>query len=274
MEIQEIEPNVSAVAALHSPQTGIVDFSEVCRAIADELVDAGQEIRLGTQVMGISQDSDGCKVKTNRGTVTAQRVLICAGAWSDRLAAAAGGGTEPRIVPFRGAYLKIGGPSLDLVNGLVYPVPDPQLPFLGVHITRHIDRSLTIGPTALMVGSLRARRAYSINLRDAFRTVAWPGTWRLAWKYRNVARDELRHAFSKKAMIREAQQFVPNLREEDVSIGFSGVRAQAVARSGQLVDDFVFSEIGRTLHVRNAPSPAATSSFAIAVNLADRLEQL
>ncbi len=272
--IRELEPNVTGVAALHSPHTGIVDFPEVCRAMAAELVEAGQAVRTGTKVIGINQSADGCRIQTSRGEVTAGRVLTCAGAWSDRLATAAGGSAEPRIVPFRGAYLKVSGPSSDLVRGLVYPVPDPQLPFLGVHVTRHIDTSLTIGPTALMVGSLRADRAYSVDLRDALRTASWPGTWRLAWRYRSAARSELHHAVSKKAMIREARQFVPALRSQDISVGFSGVRAQAVTRGGEMVDDFVFSEIGRTLHVRNAPSPAATSSLAIAVNLADRLERL
>lgn len=272
--IREIEPEVRGIAALHSPETGIVDYSEVCRALADELGRAGQTIRTGTGVERIESFPGGSLVVTAGGHIRAGRVLVCAGAWSDRLAVASGGDPDPRILPFRGAYLEVGERMRESIRSMVYPVPDPTLPFLGIHLTRHMDRSLSIGPTALMVGSLRAGRATSFNAGDAAHILAWPGTRKIAWRYRRAAMTELRNATSRRALLAEARRFLPELENRDVSPGFSGVRAQAVTRSGELVDDFVFSEVGRTLHVRNAPSPGATSSFAIAAHLADRLEAI
>lgn len=272
--MREVEPEIRGVSALHSPETGIIDYAEVCRALARQLVEAGHQIRTGTEVLRIEQGPRGSRLVLADGEVRAGRVLVCAGAWSDRLAVASGGDPDPRIIPFRGSYLEVRSEQKESVRGMVYPVPDPDLPFLGVHLTRHMDGSLTIGPTALMVGSLRARRSTSVNPRDLARTITWPGTRKLAWRHRQAAVRELRSSLSRGSVLAEARRFLPGLEDSDVKAGFSGVRAQAVDRDGRLVEDFVFSETGRTLHVRNAPSPGATASLAIAAHLADRLEAL
>jgi 2-hydroxyglutarate dehydrogenase len=184
------------------------------------------------------------------------RVLFAAGLAADRLAVLDGGDSDPRIVPFRGTYLRLRREGL--VRGLVYPVPDPRLPFLGVHLTRHPHGGVLIGPTALLVPRTRS--------------LAWPGTWRVMRRFWRTGVTEIRHAISTKALVEAARRFVPDLRADDVEPAFSGIRAQAVARDGTLLDDFAFSGDGTTLHVRNAPSPAATSSLAIARYIADRFE--
>ncbi len=273
-EIKEVEPHIEGLAALHSPETGIVDYPVVCEALARDLTEAGHTVATGHEVTGASKVEDGVLVTHTRGEIKADRVLFCAGAWSDRLAISSGADPDPRIIPFRGNYLHVKPEKQELVKGMVYPVPDPDLPFLGVHLTRHIDDSLSIGPTALLVGSLQAKKAWSVSFRDAWRTATWPGTFRMAWDNRQAAREELKHAVNQRALLAEAQRFLPALRREDVEPGFSGIRAQAVGRDGSLADDFVFSESERILHVRNAPSPGATSSLAIAAHLADRLESV
>jgi 2-hydroxyglutarate dehydrogenase len=191
--------------------------------------------------------------------VRARFAVFCAGAAADRLAVAAGAPADPRIVPFRGSYLYLRPERRELVRSLIYPVPDPALPFLGVHLSRHIDGQVSLGPTALLAPR---------SLRD----LTWPGTWRMARRWWRTGLTELRHAVSPRTLAAAAADYVPELRPQDFERGFSGVRAQAVARDGRLVDDFVVSETERALHVRNAPSPAATSSFALARLIADRAE--
>jgi 2-hydroxyglutarate dehydrogenase len=199
-------------------------------------------------------------------------VVTCAGAWSDRLAVACGAPTEPRIVPFRGGYLRLRPERRDLVRSNIYPVPDPDLPFLGMHLTRRIDGEVLLGPSALMVG---ARDAYSpgrIRPRDLAQTLAWPGTWRLAARFRRTAAREVRNALSRRAFVEDLSRFVPELQAGDVLPGPTGIRAQALSRDGSLVDDFVVHRTERAVHVRNAPSPAATSSLALARLIADEAE--
>lgn len=270
-EIAAVEPHVVGVAALHSPGTGVVDFAVVCARLVDELREAGQSVRLGHEVTGVEERSDRVRLHHPDGVVEARWALFCAGAWSDQLAVAAGAAADPRIVPFRGAYLDVVAERRELVRGLVYPVPDPALPFLGVHLSRHVDGRLSVGPTALLAGSLRPGGTFAISPRDVTRTVAWPGTARMAWRFRRAAATELRHAVSRRALRASAARYVPSLRTADLVPGGVGIRAQALSRRGELVDDFAFSQTARTLHVRNAPSPAATSSLAIAAHVADRL---
>jgi L-2-hydroxyglutarate oxidase len=204
-------------------------------------------------------DVDGSTVTHAAGHTQAQRgVIFCAGAWADRLAVRSGAAADPRIVPFKGAYLRLTPEKRQLVNGLIYPVPDPRLPFLGVHLTKHVDGTVLVGPTAMLVPHARS--------------LAWPGTWRMMRRFWRTGIEELRYAASKKALVKAARAYVPELQPEDVTDGFSGTRAQALARDGGLVDVVVFSETGRALHVRNAPSPAATSSLAIARLIATRAE--
>jgi (S)-2-hydroxyglutarate dehydrogenase len=193
-----------------------------------------------------------------RGEVVAGFAVFCAGAWSDRLAVLAGAAPDPRIVPFRGAYLRLVPERRELVRGLIYPVPDPRLPFLGVHLTRHLDGDVLIGPTALL------------SPESLGRSLRWPGTWRMARRWWRTGVTELHHALSPAALTRAAARYVPELRPGDAERAWAGVRAQAVARDGALLDDFAFSHTERALHVRNAPSPAATAALAIARHVADR----
>jgi 2-hydroxyglutarate dehydrogenase len=272
-ELRQIEPHAAGAAALHSPTTGVVDYLAVCRAVAGELRGAGHEIRTGCEVRTAEERGERLAIGYSGGELTARRALFCAGAWSDRLARQAGAPDDPRIIPFRGAYLLLSPPKRELVRGLIYPVPNPQLPFLGVHLTRHIDDSVSIGPTALMVGARDAYRLATVRWPDLVDSLAWPGTRRMAWRFRGAAWTELRHLVSRGALVGAAKRFVPEIEPGDVQPGPVGVRAQALARDGSLVDDFVFAQTGRALHVRNAPSPAATSAFAIAEHVADSFDR-
>jgi L-2-hydroxyglutarate oxidase len=265
-ELREIEPAAAGLAALHSPRTGMVSFGAVARAYAEDLRALGGEVRVGVPVRAVVDRPDGVEV-VGPG-LRAARAVCCAGAWSDRLALASGARVDLRIVPFRGAYLRLRRP--ELVRGQIYPVPDPSLPFLGVHLSRTVRGEVLLGPTALLaasrdVGSL-ARRA---DLGSALR---WPGTWRLMRRWWRTGVSELLHAASRRSLVRELARYVPEIGPGDVEPGPAGVRAQAVGRDGALLDDFAFAETAHALHVVNAPSPAATASLAIAELVADRLD--
>ena len=244
-ELHELEPHAAGIEALHSPNTGIVDFRAVARAIADELRDEGVEV------------ATNCDFE--RAAPRARFAVFCVGGDSDRLAVRSGADPDPRIVPFRGTYLKLRDERRSLVRGLIYPVPDPQLPFLGVHLTRRIEGDVLVGPTALLVPGARSLR--------------WPGTWRVARRWWRTGVTELLYAASRARLARAAAQYVPELTAADLEPAFAGVRAQAVGRDGTLVDDFVFTRTERALHVRNAPSPGATSALAIARVVADEAER-
>jgi (S)-2-hydroxyglutarate dehydrogenase len=269
-EIREFEPRARGVAALHSPATGIVDFPAVAAAYGEDVVGAGGVLAYGCAVRAIALAGRRVVLTHTRGELRARHAVFCAGLWSDRLATLAGADPDPRIVPFRGAYLRLAPARRELVRALIYPVPDPRLPFLGVHLTRHIDGNVLIGPTALLAPARAAYRLRDQNLRDLAQTLAWPGTRRMARRWWRTGISEVHYAASRAALARAASAFVPELRPDDVEPAFAGVRAQALGRDGRLVDDFVFSHTPRALHVRNAPSPGATSSLAIAGAIADR----
>jgi L-2-hydroxyglutarate oxidase len=258
-QLAEVEPHCRGVAALHSPNTGIVDFAAVARALAGELDGGGVPVVTGCAVRRVESRPGRIALVHGEGETRARFAVFCAGAASDRLAVAAGASPDPRIVPFRGAYLYLKPEKTALVRSMIYPVPDPSLPFLGVHLTRHIDGHVSLGPTALLaprgVGDL-----------------VWPGTVKMALKWWRTGITEIRHRLSQRSLARAAADYVPEIGPADFDGGFAGRRAQALARDGKLVDDFVFSETERALHVRNAPSPAATSSLAIARLIADRAE--
>jgi 2-hydroxyglutarate dehydrogenase len=273
-EIAEIEPHARGIAALHSPRTGVVDFARVATAFAADVAAAGGDVVTGCEVRGLTPRAGGVGVQHARGSTDAGLVISCAGAWSDRLAIAAGAPAEPRIVPFRGAYLRLRPERRELVRASIYPVPDPELPFLGGHLTRGIDGEVLLGPSALMVGARDAYRVGRVRWHDLASNLAWPGTWRLAGRFWRTGLAELQHAASRRAFVAELRRFVPELDSADVLPGPSGVRAQAVDRDGRLVDDFVVHHTERALHVRNAPSPAATSSLALAKLIADQAEEL
>ena len=272
-EIEQIEPHARGIAGLHSPSTGIVDFPAVARSYAQDVLEAGGAVATGCEVTDVAISARSLRLAHTRGTLEAGNAIFCAGAWADRLAVAAGASADPRIVPFRGAYLRLVPQRRNLVRSLIYPVPDPSLPFLGVHLTKHIDGEVLVGPTALLAG---ARDAYSLTKvrgRDLFDTLAWPGTWKMFAHWWRTGVSELRHAAMHSAFVRAAARYVPELRVADVEPSFAGVRAQALGRDGRLIDDFVFSATPRALHVRNAPSPAATASLAIARHVADEAER-
>ncbi len=262
--IGEIEPHARGVAALHSPDTGIVDFAALARALCADLQARGATVVTGCAVRAVRSGV----VHHAHGATRAGTAIACAGVQSDRLAERSGAGAEPRIVPFRGAYFRLRRPHL--VRALIYPVPDPGLPFLGVHLTRRIQGDVVAGPTALAVAARDAYRLSRVRAGDVRDTVAWPGTWRMAWRWRRYALRELGYAFSRRAYAREARTLVAELRDDDLEPAFAGIRAQALGRDGALLDDFAFSGDGGALHVRNAPSPAATASLAIASEIADR----
>ncbi len=269
-EIAEVEPHAVGVGALHSPYTGIVDFSAVAAAYSEDLRAAGGSLHLGCEVGSIA----GGTVTHSAGATRSPLTIVCAGAWADRLARAAGAPADPRIVPFRGAYLRLRPDRAHLVAANLYPVPDPALPFLGAHLTRGTDGSVLLGPTALIAGARDAYELGRVRGADVRETLAWPGTWRLAWRFRRAALIELLHAASRRALVRSAQRLVPELRASDFVNGPAGVRAQALGRDGALIDDFLVSRAEGALFVRNAPSPAATSSLPLARLIADEAEPL
>jgi (S)-2-hydroxyglutarate dehydrogenase len=213
------------------------------------------------------------RLRHARGTLETAAAVFCAGAWADRLAVISGADPDPRIVPFRGAYLALRPHRAELVRALVYPVPDPRLPFLGVHLTRTLDGRVLLGPSALVAGARDAYDPRRIRLADVLDTVSWPGSWRMVHRHWRAALAEVAHAAVPATLVRAAARMIPTLRPDDVEPAFAGVRAQAVGRDGRLVDDFVFSRTDRALHVRNAPSPGATAALAIARHVADRVDR-
>jgi (S)-2-hydroxyglutarate dehydrogenase len=259
-ELREIEPHARGLAALHSPTTGVVDFGAVARAFAEDVEKAAGRLHLSSGVTAVEQSRGRLRLTHASGELHARFAVFCAGAWADELAVKAGADPDPRIVPFRGSYLRLRPDKAHLVRGLIYPVPDPALPFLGVHLSRHIDGNVSLGPSALLAP---VRLAHSL---------AWPGAWRMARRWWRTGLTELAHALSSRRFAREAARYVPELEPGDFSPWYAGVRAQAVGRDGRLIDDFVVSETEHALHVRNAPSPAATSALALARLIVDRAE--
>jgi (S)-2-hydroxyglutarate dehydrogenase len=261
-EIPALEPAARGLSALHSPNTGMTDFGAVAAAYAGDVEAHGGELRRGAGVRALVEREDHVEAVLHDGSrVPARRAVACAGAWSDRLALASGARPDVRIVPFRGAYLRLGRP--ELVRGQIYPVPDPALPFLGVHLSRTVAGDVIIGPTALLAPTHTDARA----------VLRWPGTWRVMRRWWRTGSTEIAHALSRRLLLREASRFVPGLGPGDVQPGPRGYRAQAVARDGGLVDDFLLARTGRAVHVLNAPSPAATASLAIAEMIADEVSR-
>jgi 2-hydroxyglutarate dehydrogenase len=273
-EIREIEPHAIGVAALHSPNTGIVDFRTVCDRLAADVTQAGAELRLGWPVRDVlSNDRKIRLIGPDGDGIEAAGAVFCAGLWADRLAVRAGASPDPRIVPFRGGYLRLRAERRGIVNGLIYPVPDPALPFLGVHLTPQIGGEVVLGPSALLVGARDAYDLKTVRRGDLVDTISWPGTWRMMRRWWKTGLQELHLAASRRAFATHAARYVPGLTAADMTPGFAGVRAQAVARDGKLVDDFVISRTARAVHVRNAPSPAATSSLALAELIVDTADE-
>jgi L-2-hydroxyglutarate oxidase len=263
-EIQEIEPHVVGIKALHAPETGVIDFVAVARAFAADIEERGGSIELSSRVARLAVRDGSVEVETPGRAYSAGFVVTCAGVQSDRLARP----TDCRIVPFRGDYYTLDGEGGRLVNGLVYPVPDPAFPFLGVHLTKHVDGSVGAGPNAVLSLAREGYRRTSVSLRDAADTLGYGGFWRFARRHYRPGAAELWRDLSKRAFVRDVQRYVPALDEQHFRFGPSGIRAQAIDRNGRLHDDFVLDRGERTLNVISAPSPAATSSLAIGDHLA------
>lgn len=270
-EIIEIEPHAAGLAALHSPVTAITDFVAVAGSYAREIERAGGQIALSSEVQTITRDGGAIEVRTSGRSYRVAELVVCAGLQSDRVSEPVDGQSAPRIVPFRGEYMKVSDAKKDLVRGLIYPVPDPRYPFLGVHFTRVVSGDLEVGPNAVLALKREGYRRSDVDLSDIGSIVSWPGFWRMAKANWKAGIEEVWGSLSISAYMRKASRYIPAIGPSDVVRARSGVRAQALDRDGSLVDDFRIFESDGVFTVRNAPSPAATSSLAIADFVVDQM---
>jgi len=266
----EIEPHVHGVEALHVPGAAITDYVAICRALCDDIEAAGGQLRLGVQVDGVASSGRGVTVTTSAGPIHAAHAVNCAGLYSDRLAPKGSGPDTIRIIPFRGEYFTLKSRSEHLCRGLIYPVPDPRFPFLGVHLTRRIDGRVDLGPNAVLATAREGYARSRFDFGDFVDAWFWPGMVRVGLRHLGVGLREFARSGSRTAFATAAQRLVPEVKAEDLDAAPSGVRAQAITRDGQLVDDFAFADQRGATHVLNAPSPAATSSLSIGAALCDR----
>lgn len=268
--LREIEPHVAGIKALWVPGTGIVDYVAVAKKYAELITKAGGTVRTGTRATGIRRSTDGEEIiSTNNGEIRAKLIVNCGGLLSDRVARMGGADPGAKIVPFRGEYYKLAPASHHLVKGLIYPVPDPRFPFLGVHFTRMIGGGVEAGPNAVLALKREGYTRFSFSLRDSFDTFTYPGFWKMAAKYWRTGLGEFHRSFSKAAFVRALQKLMPEIRAKDLEDGGAGVRAQALLPDGALVDDFKIVRESGAVHVLNAPSPAATASLCIGEQIAE-----
>ena len=270
-QIRELEPHAAGLEALHVPQEGIVDYTAVVHAMVDEIRSNGGDIRFSSEVTRL-QNRNGWIIETTSGEYEAGFIINCAGLYCDRISRKAGARDPAKIVPFRGEYYNLRPDRQHLVRNLIYPVANPKFPFLGVHFTRLIHGGIEAGPNAVLAFAREGYRHTDISLRDTIETLTYPGFWNFFLRYPALCWEEFRRSFSKRLFCQSLQRLVPDIRIEDLSPGGAGVRAQALAPSGELVQDFHFVEQDRALHVLNAPSPAATASLAIADEIVNRAQ--
>jgi L-2-hydroxyglutarate oxidase LhgO len=269
-DIPDVEPHAHGLLAIHSPNTGIIDYRDVARSLVQDVQDARGSVTTGSAVRGLTRANGIWALDTTTGPIRARSLITCAGLYSDVLAQMTGASPDPQIVPFRGHYWRLQPGRQTLVRGLIYPVPDPSFPFLGVHFTRRMDGDLWLGPNAVLALAREGYRPSAVRPRELLAMLRWPGLYRMSRRYWRTGLGEMYRAISRRALHAQLQRYVPDLRLEDILPGPSGVRAQALSRSGALIDDFVFSREEGVLHVRNAPSPAATSCLAIACRIVDQ----
>ncbi|HLL57146.1 MAG TPA: L-2-hydroxyglutarate oxidase, partial [Rubrobacteraceae bacterium] len=270
-ELGELEPYATGIAALKVPSTGIVDFVGVAGAFARMIADEGGELRVGTEVTGISETGDRVELRTSGESILARVLINCAGLYSDRVAALAGVETGARIVPFRGEYYNLAPKSRHLVKNLIYPVPDPSFPFLGVHFTRKVQGGVETGPNAVLGLAREGYKKTDFRARDLAEVLSYPAFWRLASRNWRTGAGEVFRSLSKKAFVRGLRRLVPQVEEDDLVPVEAGVRAQALMKDGTLADDFLIVEGERSVHVLNAPSPAATACIPIGEAIVDRV---
>jgi (S)-2-hydroxyglutarate dehydrogenase len=262
--LHELEPHAAGIRAIHVPEAGIVDYRRVCARLAELVQQSNGQIICRARVLRIHERVNQITLETTAGDFSADNVVTCAGLHSDRVARSSGRPVSAKIVPFRGEYYELVPGARHLCRNLIYPVPDPNFPFLGVHFTRRIDGQIECGPNAVLAFAREGYRKRDVNFHDLAETLTYGGFLRLAARHWRSGLDEMRRSFSKVAFVRALQQLVPAIRPDDLTVGGSGVRAQAVTPHGTLVDDFLISQSDRLIHVCNAPSPAATASLNIA----------
>ena len=270
-QIKEIEPHATGLAAIHVPQEGIVDYPAVCEKLGELIRQAGGEIQLGTRFLNAKPTAGAWTVATSAGNFQTQFVVTCGGLHADRLVCAAGQRPAAKIVPFRGEYYQLKPARQFLVRHLIYPVPDPKFPFLGVHFTRLVHGGIEAGPNAVLAFAREGYKWTTIHPWDLAESLCFPGLWKFLAKYPSMCGYEIRRSFSKAEFTRSLQKLVPEIRAEDLAPGGAGVRAQAMLPEGKLVDDFHFEEARGMLHVINAPSPAATASLAIGQKISEKV---
>jgi len=270
-ELKEIEPHVKGLGAIRVPQAGIVNYRQVSETFAEIIKEHGGEIKLNTKVEKIHEESDGVTIETNRGTLKTNMVINCAGLHSDRVAAAAGYKTDMKILPFRGEYFKLKPEKRYLVKNLIYPVPNPKFPFLGVHFTRMISGEVDAGPNAVLSFKREGYKKTDFNAKDLAEALSYSGLWKMAGKFAKEGFDEYVRSFSKKQFTKSLQQLIPEIQEDDLIPAPAGVRAQALKDDGNMVDDFHIIMGRRSIHVCNAPSPAATASIEIGKEVVRRI---
>jgi len=270
-QIREIEPHAAGLAAIHVPQEGIVDYPGVCEKLGELIRQAGGEIKLNTRVEKILPEAGGWRVETSAGNFRTKFAVTCGGLHADRLVRAAGQIPLAKIIPFRGEYFQIKKERQFLVRHLIYPVPDPKFPFLGVHFTRLVHGGIEAGPNAVLAFAREGYQWTNINLRDLADSVFYPGLWKFLAKYPSMCGYEIRRSLSKAEFTRSLQKLVPEIQADDLEAGGAGVRAQAMLPEGKLIEDFHFEEAPGILHVINAPSPAATASLAIGAKISEKV---
>ncbi|MCI0357502.1 MAG: L-2-hydroxyglutarate oxidase [Planctomycetaceae bacterium] len=271
--LKELEPHAAGVKAIHVPEAGIVNFRQVSLKMADLVRAAGGEVRTSARVIGIKAQAQQVAIQTTAGDFTADHAVSCCGLYSDRVARLAGQKLDTQIVPFRGEYYELKPDAQYLCRNLIYPVPDPSFPFLGVHFTRMIEGGVECGPNAVLAFAREGYRKTDINLRDLCETLAFSGFRKMAWKYWRVGAGEMWRSWSKAAFVRALQHLIPEVRKEHLVPARAGVRAMSIGCDGAMVDDFVIQPDGRVIHVLNAPSPAATSALNIGRLVVDRLAE-
>ncbi|UVM20425.1 L-2-hydroxyglutarate oxidase [Pseudomonas wadenswilerensis] len=270
-ELQRREPNIVGLGGLFLDATGIVDYKQVCEAMARVIQRFGGEVQLQTTVRAIVETADKVTISSDDKVWSARQLVACAGLQSDRLAALAGVKIDHQIIPFRGEYFRLPSTKNDIVNHLIYPIPDPELPFLGVHLTRMIDGSVTVGPNAVLGLGRENYRKFSVNWRDVAEYARFPGFWKTIWNNLGSGTAEMKNSLFKSGYLEQCRKYCPSLNVEDLQPYEAGIRAQAVMRDGTLVHDFLFAETPRMVHVCNAPSPAATSAIPIGQMIAERI---
>lgn len=268
-ELLDIEPHVKGIRGVRVPETGIIDYNEVSQKYAENILKSGAKIRTNEKVNKIIPQKDSIIIETNQGTYESKLLVNCAGLYSDKVAKMTGQKMDLKIIPFRGEYFKIKKEKHHLVNHLIYPVPDPAFPFLGVHFTRMIGGGIEAGPNAVLAFAREGYKKLHINVPELTETLMWPGFQKVAAKYWKTGFGEMYRSFSKTAFTKALQKLIPEIQKDDLEVGGAGVRAQACDRKGGLIDDFLIYENNHAINVCNAPSPAATSSLAIGDTISD-----